>query len=584
MVQSFAQVNGTVVIGGKQKGDDHATLEILSNNGTKGMMPPRATTAQITAMESGLTEDSKGLVIYDTDQNCLKTWLGTTWSQCNDRAEYTYVSGSIEGEFYEDTPVDGRNFIKIKINVTKPGLVCFGTYDFEALHDIMIISNPMYVKMTGEQELKLFLGGSPKTAGTEIILTDYYAFKDGELPDLARFNIDELKPKRIVEVPAEYTFVSAEAVGDYAIGVPVNSRNNYIKLKLNVTKTGLYDIGMPVIKSVQYDDYTDKDLLINTQGVFNETGEQEILLTVAGVNNNSNYKRQYPYIYNNYNVQIEDNKATIEVIGQVDINFNNFNAIDRALYKITDIGPVQGEYYWGVPLTGSNYMVATVNVTKPGTYNLGSIDVTNTSDDERNRFVERENFVKFRAMGTFHTVGMHKVLLQGSGITFKNILATDAQEFLILDIFDSRAIVDIMTELEEEGRADMLNVLVHFQEKPLKYKTAKCTFSATSIHGNYVKNSPLDSSHYIKVAVNITEPGLVHFTGQNNTSATNHVTFDSGLVYFDSVGTKEVILYGKGVFDGTNNNVDVYDVNNSVPLVDQYKILGFLETVSFTVN
>ncbi|WP_029272633.1 tail fiber domain-containing protein [Flavobacterium sp. KJJ] len=81
--QFFAQSIDPLVIGGVQKGDANATVEILSQNGTKGFMPPRFTTAQITALQSKLTTDSKGLIVYCTDDNCLKTWLGTSWSSCS---------------------------------------------------------------------------------------------------------------------------------------------------------------------------------------------------------------------------------------------------------------------------------------------------------------------------------------------------------------------------------------------------------------------------------------------------------------------------------------------------------------------
>lgn len=50
LMQSFAQVNESVVIGGSQKGDPNATLEVLSKNGTKGFMPPKFTSAQMTTL------------------------------------------------------------------------------------------------------------------------------------------------------------------------------------------------------------------------------------------------------------------------------------------------------------------------------------------------------------------------------------------------------------------------------------------------------------------------------------------------------------------------------------------------------
>lgn len=52
-------------------------FEVRSNN--KGMLPPRMTTAQINAIAS----PAKGLMAYDTEQNCLKTYDGTQWQCAN---------------------------------------------------------------------------------------------------------------------------------------------------------------------------------------------------------------------------------------------------------------------------------------------------------------------------------------------------------------------------------------------------------------------------------------------------------------------------------------------------------------------
>lgn len=52
-------------------------FEVRSNN--KGMLPPRMTTAQINAIAS----PEKGLMAYDTEQNCLKAYDGIQWQCAN---------------------------------------------------------------------------------------------------------------------------------------------------------------------------------------------------------------------------------------------------------------------------------------------------------------------------------------------------------------------------------------------------------------------------------------------------------------------------------------------------------------------
>ena len=102
----FAQSTDVVVIGANQKGDPNATLEVVSKNGTAGFMPPRVSTLQMTALQAKLNTDSKGLMVFNTDENCLKTWLGTSWSSCS--AGTTGVKWDVAGNS-GTTP--GINFI-----------------------------------------------------------------------------------------------------------------------------------------------------------------------------------------------------------------------------------------------------------------------------------------------------------------------------------------------------------------------------------------------------------------------------------------------------------------------------------------
>ncbi len=54
-----------------------AILELRSTN--KGMLPPRMTTTQVNAIAS----PTAGLMVYDTDIKCLKTYNGTSWECAN---------------------------------------------------------------------------------------------------------------------------------------------------------------------------------------------------------------------------------------------------------------------------------------------------------------------------------------------------------------------------------------------------------------------------------------------------------------------------------------------------------------------
>lgn len=87
--------NGTLISnqGGNATMPASAILEMRSTN--KGMLPPRMTTAQINAI-SGPT---KGLMAYDTDLNCLKTYDGSKWECLGASSSTTEPSTPLSSSF-----------------------------------------------------------------------------------------------------------------------------------------------------------------------------------------------------------------------------------------------------------------------------------------------------------------------------------------------------------------------------------------------------------------------------------------------------------------------------------------------------
>lgn len=59
----------------------HSNLDVNSNNGTKGIMLPKITAAQVTTLANSLTTVDKGLAFYSIDTNCFLTWEGTEFSK-----------------------------------------------------------------------------------------------------------------------------------------------------------------------------------------------------------------------------------------------------------------------------------------------------------------------------------------------------------------------------------------------------------------------------------------------------------------------------------------------------------------------
>ncbi len=69
--------------------DPSAVLDVFSN--TKGMLPPRMTTAE----RDAVTAPADGLTIYNTDENCINVYHNTAWqSYC--KLRYNVVCGCVE--------------------------------------------------------------------------------------------------------------------------------------------------------------------------------------------------------------------------------------------------------------------------------------------------------------------------------------------------------------------------------------------------------------------------------------------------------------------------------------------------------
>ena len=74
-----------VTIGDDKAPESFSALEIISSNGTRGLRLPHLTTAERDALQltfPASTADpnlSKGLMIYNTDLDCVQTWNGEDW-------------------------------------------------------------------------------------------------------------------------------------------------------------------------------------------------------------------------------------------------------------------------------------------------------------------------------------------------------------------------------------------------------------------------------------------------------------------------------------------------------------------------
>ena len=71
--------NGSVSVGGAA---DAASVKFQITSTTKGFLPPRMTTTQINAISSPAT----GLMVYNTTENTICFYNGTTWQKVTSSA------------------------------------------------------------------------------------------------------------------------------------------------------------------------------------------------------------------------------------------------------------------------------------------------------------------------------------------------------------------------------------------------------------------------------------------------------------------------------------------------------------------
>lgn len=162
VAQIFAQA--PVVVGGAQKGNENATMEILSQDGKKGFMPPRLTTDQVTTLGQNLNTASNGLTVFNTDTNCLQYWKGDKWSDCSTYSNAVLTvdcsASKIVGTYSLDKVVDDNEYMELKVNVSKAGPFSFYSDSKNGVRFYLTT-----ILETGQQTIQVPAVGTPKAVG-----------------------------------------------------------------------------------------------------------------------------------------------------------------------------------------------------------------------------------------------------------------------------------------------------------------------------------------------------------------------------------------------------------------------------------
>jgi len=245
VAQTFAQTVAPVVVGGSEKGDTYATMEILSQKGTKGFMPPRLTTTQITALGSNLNAASKGLTVFNTDTNCLQYWQSDKWSDCNTYSNAAFTvdcsASTIKGAYNLDKAVDNNDYMEVKVNVTKEGPFSFYSDTKNGVRFYLTT-----ILELGSQIVQIPAVGTPKAVG-DFTYNLFDQAGNAICPANANFKTT------VVDNTANFAIKCTETaiVGSFYDNIPADSQK--LVVKVSVSGAGNYNIKTDTVNGLWFE-------------------------------------------------------------------------------------------------------------------------------------------------------------------------------------------------------------------------------------------------------------------------------------------------------------------------------------------
>jgi len=273
--------------------------------------------------------------------------------------------------------------------------------------------------------------------------------------------------------------------GAYKQGVALTA-SNFMTIPVIVTQPGTYTISAT----------TNNGYYFNASGAFPAAGSYILNLPGVGTPNMG------------YDAGDAGDAVKVSINGSTNACSPNIFVeraeIDYALNCSTVTS--EGVYNIGLPLTTTNKITLSVNVTNIGFWNIS----TNTV-----------NGYSFTGSGKFTTTGNQTVELLGTGTP----LTSQTDTFVIT------------SNAKTASGASCGSVAVTVS--PVSY-TINC--GAATPTGTYMEASPLITANTIVLPVNVTATGKTTIT----TSAANGMTFSSGLIDLSALGTQQVILNGTG--------------------------------------
>ena len=385
----------------------------------------------------------------------------------------------ISGTYTAGTALNAANTITLTVNVSTPGTYAISTQTRNGI----TFSGAGAFTATGAQTILLTGTGTPTVAGA-------HTFNPGA--DACSFVINT----NAAGAPAVFTFTGAPNActaptigGTYTTSTALGSANT-VRLAVNVTTAGSYNITSPVVNGFSF---TSSGTLL--------AGNQTITLNGTGTPLNAG-----PAVFT-------------PVAGGCSFTINVTSAGGSSVYTLTGApgactAPViAGTYTAGVPLTAAHTITITANVTTAGTYTISTNMV---------------NGISFSATGTLAVGTAQPIVLRGSGTptaanTSSFTVGTNGCSFPITTVAPPPAVYTLT------GAPGACNPI--------------------TVNGTYFTGNVLNATNTVTVQVNVTTPGVYTIT----TNTVNGMVFSKTGV-FAGMGSQSVVLAGSGtpVAAGTN--------------------------------
>jgi len=372
------------------------------------------------------------------------------------------------------------NYIDVWINVTAIGSFNIAT---DSVNGMSFASSPLErLGLTGLNRIRLYGKGKPLMPG----LTTFNVTYDGTQCTVSLI---------VANVASgHYLFTDSVALahpvvsGIYTTGVPLSISDSVV-VQVNVTGAGSVYLASNTVDGITF----------SGTGIFSTTGPGNITLTGTGV----------PEKAGNFNFYLIDSLSDTISFTVAVVQFGNGSPATFTLGGAPGSCSgfiVSGSYTAGVKLQAADSVMASVTVTKPGSYSIVS---------------SPSNGVVFSTTGIFDSAGVYAVSLKGSGIP----TASGTFPFLVT------------------GDSSTCQFSINFLQGNAVYTLGGTpgACSGFSLSGSYITGTALSADNTVTMQVDVVTAGAYSIS----TVPYDGITFTAS-GNFTTLGPQTVVLTGTG--------------------------------------